>query len=235
MSRLLLDTTFLIDVERTGDDLGAVIADDDDVAIAAVTVAELRAGAPLARGGRRTARSAYVDDIVATVPVLGYDVAVAQAHAELLGAVPGQATRGPRPGHRRHGEADDRTVVSTDRGAFHGLPGIEVRSRRWRVAPARRPLGPCPCERGPGPGRSRRARARRVAPVARRGGTPGGGQGIDLERSGSGGRIYARSGWRRARRVSRNSSGISIPRRASTSKARLTTVKPPTSSARSRS
>ena len=50
MSRLLVDTTFLIDADRSGGDLDAVIDDDDDVAIAAVTVAELRVGALLARG-----------------------------------------------------------------------------------------------------------------------------------------------------------------------------------------
>jgi tRNA(fMet)-specific endonuclease VapC len=44
MSLLLLDTTFLIDAERGGVDLDDAIADDDDVAISAVTVAELIVG-----------------------------------------------------------------------------------------------------------------------------------------------------------------------------------------------
>jgi len=47
LTRLLLDTTFLIDADRSGSSLDEVIADDDDVAIAAITIAELRVGALL--------------------------------------------------------------------------------------------------------------------------------------------------------------------------------------------
>ena len=62
MSRLLLDTTFLVDAERSGGDLDDVIDDDDDVSIAAVTVAELRVGALLADRRHQTARADYVDN-----------------------------------------------------------------------------------------------------------------------------------------------------------------------------
>ena len=55
VTRLLFDTTFLIDAERTGDELDDVIDDDDDVAIAAVTIAELRVGA-LRRQGTAESR-----------------------------------------------------------------------------------------------------------------------------------------------------------------------------------
>ena len=41
MTRLLFDTTFLIDAERSADDLDDLIDDDDDIAIAAVTVADV--------------------------------------------------------------------------------------------------------------------------------------------------------------------------------------------------
>ena len=58
MSRLLFDTTFLIDAERSADELDIAIADDDDAAIAAVTIAELRVGALLADRRRRVARAA---------------------------------------------------------------------------------------------------------------------------------------------------------------------------------
>ncbi len=84
MTRLLFDTTFLVDAERSGSDLDDVIDDDDDVAIAAVTIAELRVGALVANRRRKAARSAYVEDIIATIPVLNYDVEVAEAHAALL-------------------------------------------------------------------------------------------------------------------------------------------------------
>ncbi len=48
MTLLLLDTTFLIDAERDTADLDDLIGDDDDVAIAAITLAELTVGVQLA-------------------------------------------------------------------------------------------------------------------------------------------------------------------------------------------
>ena len=132
MTRLLLDTTFLIDTERAGSDLGEVIADEDDVAIAAVTIAELRVGALLADRRRKAIRTAYVDDIIATVPVLDYDLDVAEAHAELLAGVRSQGK--PRGAHdliiAATARASDRTVVAADAAAFRNLPGVDVRSHR---------------------------------------------------------------------------------------------------------
>lgn len=87
MNRLLLDTTLLIDVERASDDLDLIVDDDDDIAIAAITIAELRVGALLATGLRRARRNAYVDDVSATVPVIGYSLDVAEVHAGLLAEV----------------------------------------------------------------------------------------------------------------------------------------------------
>jgi tRNA(fMet)-specific endonuclease VapC len=132
VTRLLFDSTFLIDVERTGDELDETIADDDEVAVAAVTIAELRVGALLASGARRADRMAFVDDVVATIPVLGYDVDVAEAHATLLAEVRVQGK--PRGAHdliiAATAKAFDRTIVSADGSAFRNLPGIEVRSHR---------------------------------------------------------------------------------------------------------
>jgi predicted nucleic acid-binding protein len=65
VTRLLLDTMFLIDAERRTIDLDEAIDDQDDVAIAAVTVAELRVGALLADRRRVSTRTAFVDEIVA--------------------------------------------------------------------------------------------------------------------------------------------------------------------------
>jgi tRNA(fMet)-specific endonuclease VapC len=129
---LLFDTTFLIDAERGGDRLDEIIGDDDDVAIAAVTVAELRVGALLADRRRKASRSAFVGDIVATIPVLNYDVEVAEAHAALLVAVRSQGK--PRGAHdliiAATARACDRTIVSADYTAFRDLPGVEVWSQR---------------------------------------------------------------------------------------------------------
>lgn len=129
MSRLLFDTTFLIDAERSGDDLDELIDDDDDVAIAAITIAELRVGALLAKPKRKTQRTAYVEDIISTIPVLDYDLDVAEAHALLLVEVRVQGK--PRGAHdliiAATAKAFERTVVTADTSGFRDLPGVDVR------------------------------------------------------------------------------------------------------------
>jgi tRNA(fMet)-specific endonuclease VapC len=132
VSRLLLDSTFLIDAERGAEDLDAAIDDDDDIAVAAITIAELRGGALLATGRRRAVRSAYVDEIAATIPVLSYDVRVAEAHAQLLVDVRRQGK--PRGAHdlviAATARATDRAVVTADRTAFVALTGVAVQPHR---------------------------------------------------------------------------------------------------------
>lgn len=125
MSRLLLDTTFLIHVDRGADRLDRLIGDDDDVAIAAVTVAELMVGVALAATRHRERRQAFVEDVTAALPVVAYDLSVAAAHAELLVAV--RDAGRPRGAHdlliAATAVATNRTVVSADRRAFDDLPG----------------------------------------------------------------------------------------------------------------
>ena len=126
MRLLLLDTTLLIDAEQGADHLDEMIGDDDDIAIAAITVAELTVGVQLATARRRPRRQAYVDEIVASIPVLPYDQHVALHHANLLVAV----RRGGRPRCAHDliiaatAVAAGRTVVSADRSAFADLPGL---------------------------------------------------------------------------------------------------------------
>ena len=132
MTRLLFDTTFFIDAERAGSVLDEVIDDDDDVAVAAITLAGLRVGALLATGRRRVARAGHVTDIAAEIPVLDYDLDVAEAHAELLAAVRSQGR--PRGAHdliiAATARASERTVVTADGDAFAALPGVTVRRHR---------------------------------------------------------------------------------------------------------
>ncbi len=132
LTRLLLDTTFLIDAERSGDSLDDWIEDDDEPAIAAITVAELRVGVLLAKGKTRTNRQAFLEDVVRVVPIVDYDVGVAEAHAELLVHVRGTGT--PRGAHdlviAATARASGRMVVTADRPAFADLPGVTVRVPR---------------------------------------------------------------------------------------------------------
>lgn len=128
MTLLLLDTTFLIDAERGAADLDDLIGDDDDVAIAAVTLAELIVGVELAGSRQRSRRQSYVDEIVASIPILPYDEAVALRHARLLVFV--RRAGRPRGAHdliiAATAAATGRTVVSADRRAFDGLPGVSA-------------------------------------------------------------------------------------------------------------
>jgi len=126
VARLILDTTVLITAERSSRRLSRLIGDGDDVAIAAITAAELLVGVELADDVRRTAREAFVREVLDAIPVEDYDVEVARAHAGLLAH-----TR--RSGRLRGAHdliiaatalARDRAVVSADATAFNELPGV---------------------------------------------------------------------------------------------------------------
>ena len=132
MSRLLLDTTFLVEADRSEASLDEVIAEDDDVAIAAVTVAELSVGLLLADEGPRDARRRFLEGVRQAIPVVDYDVGVASAHAELLVEVRRQGR--PRGAHdliiAATAKATQREVVSADLTAYRDLPGVTIRSLR---------------------------------------------------------------------------------------------------------
>lgn len=112
--------------------LDAVIEDDDDVAIAAITVAELLVGVELAGERHRARRQQFVDEVSATIPILDYDSMVASSHAKLLVATRRQGK--PRGAHdliiAATARATERAVVSADATAFQDLPGVSLRSHR---------------------------------------------------------------------------------------------------------
>ena len=126
---MLLDTNVLIEVERTSIDLDALIADDDEPAVAAITIAELGVGVEMATGRRRRARSEFLDDLIDNLPIIQYDLGVARAHTDLLVAV--RTLGRPRGAHdliiAATALATGRIVVTSDRHGFDDLPGVEVR------------------------------------------------------------------------------------------------------------
>ena len=106
-----------------------LIGDEDDVVIAAVTAAELLVGVELADEKRRAGRERFVSEVLDTVSIEPYDLAIARSHATLLAH-----TR--REGQQRGAHdlliaatarATERIVVTADRGGFTELPGVEVR------------------------------------------------------------------------------------------------------------
>jgi len=125
-----LDTNVLIAAERGEFDLDRLIADDDEPAIAAITVAELGVGIEFATGRRKSNRRAFYDDLLEALPVIDYDIDVAVAHTALLVAV--RRAGRPRGAHdliiAATARATARVVVTSDRTGFDDLPGLTVRA-----------------------------------------------------------------------------------------------------------
>lgn len=126
--RLILDTAVLIALER-----GAIAADqliDDDLAIAALTVAEYQVGIEMADNERRAShRRDALAAIMSTVPVLDYTATTAELHGLLLAHV--RRVGVPRGAHdliiAAHAVETRRTVFTTDhRARFANLPGVDV-------------------------------------------------------------------------------------------------------------
>ncbi|MBS2966902.1 PIN domain-containing protein [Actinocrinis puniceicyclus] len=124
--RLILDTNILIAYERGAIDQAGL--DADDLAIAAVTVAEYRVGIELADSAQRAAdRARALTTITSVVDVLDYTDATAAYHARLL-------AHARRTGSRRgahdliiaaHAAESGRMVLTRDAKArFGDLPGV---------------------------------------------------------------------------------------------------------------
>lgn len=126
--RLILDTGMLIANERAHPELAGVIAVDDDLVVAAVTVAELRTGIELATERHRGPRSEFLVKVLETLPVEPYELVTAEAHGRLLAHVHRSGTK--RGAHdliiAATAIATSRTVLTTDRKAhFDDLPGVD--------------------------------------------------------------------------------------------------------------
>lgn len=129
LERLILDTTVLVGAERGLTPLSELVADEDDVVIAAITVAELLVGVELADSRRRSRRQRFVEAILGEIPIEAYDIDIARAHALLLANV---RLRGrPRGAHdlmiAATAVARGRIVVTDDHAHFADLPGVLVR------------------------------------------------------------------------------------------------------------
>lgn len=105
------------------------IADDDDVAIAAITAAELLVGVELADRRHRARREAFVGEVLETITIEDYTLSTARAHAHLLAFA--RASGRPRGAHdlmiAATAVASDRILVTADARGFAELPGVEIR------------------------------------------------------------------------------------------------------------
>ncbi|MES2094669.1 MAG: PIN domain-containing protein [Actinomycetota bacterium] len=126
--RLIVDTGVLIASERATKSLSEIVSADDDLVVAAITIAELRTGIELASDRHRVARSEFLVSVLETLPVEPYDLATAEAHGRLLAHVHERGTR--RGAHdliiAATAVATKRIILTTDRNArFDDLPAVE--------------------------------------------------------------------------------------------------------------
>lgn len=126
--RLILDTNVLIAYERGTIDRTAL--DNDELAVAAVTITEYRVGIELADTAERAAtRARALAAITSVVNVLDYTDITAIHHARLIAHV--RRTGTPRGAHdliiAAHAAETGRTVLTRDvKARFAGLPGLHA-------------------------------------------------------------------------------------------------------------
>jgi tRNA(fMet)-specific endonuclease VapC len=124
--RLILDTNVLIAYERGMIDNDAL--DNDELAVAAVCIAEYRVGIELADSPERAAdRARALAAIVSTVDVLDYTEATAAHHARLIAHA--RRVGAPRGAHdliiAAHALQSSRIILTFDAKArFGDLPGV---------------------------------------------------------------------------------------------------------------
>lgn len=128
--RLILDTNVLIAYERGTIDRAAL--DNDELAVAAVSIAEYRVGIELADTRDRAAdRARALAAIVSAVDVLAYTEATAAHHARLIAHTRQAGTA--RGAHdliiAAHALQTDRAILELDaKGRFSDLPGVSTTS-----------------------------------------------------------------------------------------------------------
>lgn len=130
----LIDSSVLVAAERGRLDLESALSarPDEPLAIAAITASELLHGVHRARTEvQRRRREAYVEKLLASLPVLGFDLVAARLHASLHAQL---AARGVIVG------AHDLLIAATalaagykvathDLRSFARIPGLVV--ERW--------------------------------------------------------------------------------------------------------
>lgn len=127
----LIDSSVLIAAERTKVGLDNLLRNhgDEEIAIASITASELLHGVHrAAKPAQRTRREAFVENILAVVPVIPFDLVTARVHAMLWAQL---ASRGVSIGaHDLLIGATALTVgygVAThDRRSFPKIPGLKV-------------------------------------------------------------------------------------------------------------
>lgn len=127
----LIDASVLIAAERGQLNLEEISARFavEDVALSAVTASELLHGLYRARtAAQRHRRQAFVEGLLAQLPVIAFDLTVARVHASLWADLSG---RGVVIGERdlmigATAIAKDYSIATRDQRSFPKIPGLKV-------------------------------------------------------------------------------------------------------------
>jgi tRNA(fMet)-specific endonuclease VapC len=127
----LIDSSVIIATERSKVGLDSLLREhgDEDIAIATITASELLHGVHRAvKPGQRAKREAFVESILAVVPVVPFDLVTARVHAMIWAQL---AAKGTNVG------AHDLLIAATalavgydvathDRRSFPKIPGLKI-------------------------------------------------------------------------------------------------------------
>jgi tRNA(fMet)-specific endonuclease VapC len=127
----LIDSSVLVAVERRRLDLEGALAPhaDEPVAIAAITASELLHGVHrAATAAQRRRREAFVERLLAVLPVFAFDIVAARVHASLWATL---AAKGTTVGSHdlvigATALAAGYRVATRDKRSFGKIPGLDV-------------------------------------------------------------------------------------------------------------
>jgi tRNA(fMet)-specific endonuclease VapC len=127
----LIDSSILVAAERRTLDLDAAIAGyaEDPVGIAAITASELLHGVHRAvTAAQRQRREAFVERLLAVLPIFPFDLVTARIHASLWASL---AAKGASVGSHdlligATAIAVGYRVATRDRRSFGKIPGLEL-------------------------------------------------------------------------------------------------------------
>jgi len=130
----LIDSSILIAAERGALDLPPILAEYEgvDIALSAITASEFLHGVHRAEGSKRRARrEAFVETLLARLPIIPFDLIAARAHARLWAD---QAAKGASVGAHdliiaATAIARGLDVVTRDERSFPRIEGLSV--IRW--------------------------------------------------------------------------------------------------------
>lgn len=132
---VLIDTSVFIALERRATVSGPVevqsMMPDERIAISAITASELLAGVHLSKPIERQARrEAYVERVLAGVPVIAFDLAAARVHARLFVELKrtGSAIGANDLQIAATGLTHDYAVLTANAREFLRVPGLQVRT-----------------------------------------------------------------------------------------------------------